>query len=187
MRRIRSSLLAAVACLATLALISPSAGAEQPALHDNLKTAPAEHTLHAQERAASIVPGVRYYLELNQDPTRGVTFEPYMNWDYVLLTNSAGAHGTPVIFHQRGGGYVVQSTSANWGGYTYWQDVGNGVRLAPEGEATVFTVRSGSHGFLLESHGNYATYPVGGKGWLQFYASVLPNFREFAYWRVVQA
>ncbi|SHF80378.1 hypothetical protein [Streptoalloteichus hindustanus] len=185
MRRFRSSLLAAIACLTMLTLTSPGVAAEPSARGAGTAVGPAvaERTAPAD----GIVPGTRYYLELNEDPTRGVTFEPYMNWDYVLLTNDRGRHGTPVVFHRKGEGYVVESTSANWGGYRYWQVVGNGVRLNTESSATVFAVRHSNRGFLLEAYGNYATYPVGGKGWLVFYASVLPNFREFAYWRAVEA
>ncbi|CUW25716.1 hypothetical protein [Streptomyces reticuli] len=65
--------------------------------------------------------------------------------------------------------------------------VGNGIRLDTRENATVFQVVAGGRGLLLkDAYGNYATYPIGGKGWLQMYASVLPNFRDFGYFRVQQ-
>ncbi|BCM65353.1 MULTISPECIES: hypothetical protein [Streptomyces] len=177
MRALRRALVTAVVTsLSILSLAAVDATAAQP-------SRPAA----ASARAAAPVP-VDTPVHLVESATdRGVGYEVYAGWDYVLLANDSGNPGTRVVFHPQGDGYTIESTSGNWGGYTYWHVVGNGIRLDTRENATVFQVVAGGRGLLLkDAYGNYATYPIGGKGWLQMYASVLPNFRDFGYFRVQQ-
>ncbi|MFJ8649017.1 hypothetical protein ACIRNI_23210 [Streptomyces sp. NPDC093546] len=172
----RTVVAAVLASVGIVSLAAPGAQAD-----------PANTPAVAAARAAAAVPVDTPVHLIENASNRGVTIEVYANWDYALLTNDSGSKGTKVIFRQQGDGYTIESTSGHWGGYTYWSGVGNGVRLDTRENATVFQVVPSSRGFLIaDKHKNYATYPSGGKGWLQLFNTVLPNFREFAYFRVEQ-
>ncbi|MEU5541775.1 hypothetical protein AB0G85_05225 [Streptomyces sioyaensis] len=180
-RPIRKGLLAAAACAALMAISAPAATA-QPAAVDHVKPT-------AGAKAADpVVTGVPYYL-VNQE-NRGVSFEAYLNWDYALLSNSPGDNGTSVVFEKKDDGYVIKSTSSHWSGYNTLCAVGNGIKLDQESScASRWNFVPSNGGYLLQLAGtqNYLTHPVGGKGWLVPYASVLPNFREFTIFKPVQA
>ncbi|MFH8405948.1 hypothetical protein ACH4FX_14395 [Streptomyces sp. NPDC018019] len=176
-RPTRTVAVAGAGCLALMmTLAAPAASAAAPA-------------------ADPVVSGKPYYL-VDTKVNRGVTFEAYANWDYVLLTNSPGK-GTPVVFNKKDdGSYTIKSTSSNWGGYNTWCVSGDGVYLSKPGECSSGIdsfdfVRSSQGGgsYTLRGHGteNYATYSVGGKGWLQMFNTVLPNFREFGYFKATPA
>ncbi|MCM6777590.1 hypothetical protein NDR87_29980 [Nocardia sp. CDC159] len=67
-----------------------------------------------------------YYMVLGDDPGRGVTFEAYSNWDWVLFANEAGTPseptGTPVRFTRVDRGYyLIHSTGCNWADYQTWR------------------------------------------------------------------
>ncbi|KEF16892.1 hypothetical protein DF18_32520 [Streptomyces rimosus] len=138
--------------------------------------------------AVDITPEIRYHMVLNDGSDRGISREPYMNWDYCLLANDRGNKGYPVVFHAKGAGFTIEMTSSNWGGYSYLQAVGNGVKLVQEGDAHVWVPESGGQGALFKSYENYLVYGTGSKGWLDAFASILPNLgKEFAYWKLEKA
>ncbi|CAL9297889.1 hypothetical protein [Streptomyces sp. SudanB182_2057] len=180
-RPVRALSVAAAGCGALLALCLPASAS------------PAPSTAAARTVAADPVESGKPYYTVDTRTDRGLTFEPYMNWDYVLLTNSPG-RGTPLVFDKQSDGtYTIRSTSSNWGGYTTWCAVGDGVKLdKPSSCATHFTLKArgdGSYyiGQPVSGGANYATYPVGGKGWIKMFASVLPNFREFGQFKFTAA
>ncbi|UQA94967.1 hypothetical protein [Streptomyces halobius] len=180
-RPVRKTFLAAATSAALMAVSAPTATAQPAAV---------EHVAHTAGTKATdpVVTGVPYHL-INQE-NRGVTFEPYLNWDYALLTNSPGSRGTAVVFEKKDDGYVIKSTSSHWSGYNTWCAAGNGIKLDQEGNcASRWEFVPSYTGYLLRLAGtqNYVSQPVGGKGWLVAYASALPHFREFTAFKPVQA
>ncbi|WP_030024032.1 hypothetical protein [Streptomyces monomycini] len=139
--------------------------------------------------AVDISPESRYYLIINDGSGRGISREPYMNWDYCLLANDYGNKGYPVVFHTKGSGFSIEMTSSNWGGYRYLQAVTTGVKLVQEGDAHVWEPESREKGAVFKTSGAYMVYgSETGKSWIAVAASILPNLgRDFAFWKLEKA
>ncbi|RSO03820.1 hypothetical protein DMH18_36155 [Streptomyces sp. WAC 06783] len=133
--------------------------------------------------AVDITPEIQYYMVITDGTGRGISREPYMNWDFCLLANNTGDKGYPVIFHTKGTGYTIEITSSNWGGYRYLQRVTTGVKLVQEGDAHVWVAQSHTKGASFTTSGASMVYNTSGKAWLYAEESILPNFgRDFAFW-----
>ncbi|MEN2417216.1 hypothetical protein AABB02_03840 [Streptomyces rimosus] len=121
-------------------------------------------------------------LVLANEPTRGVTFEVYASWDYVLFANDAHDAGTPVVFRQQGNGYIIEMTSSNYGGYVYWTfGLGADIYLVNKtSDAAVWSVTPATNGFMLTSGSkNAACDTSASKRWLGVTANQYEDARKF--------
>ncbi|MFF4606716.1 hypothetical protein ACFY12_28780 [Streptomyces sp. NPDC001339] len=194
--------LAAATGLALAALLAPPATAQpaqpagtQPAGTQSAGTQPAGAQSASRQstgtRAEPITPGKPYYLLASSKEDRGVTFEPYADWDYALLTDSAHSSGTAVVFEKRDDGYVIKSTRSNWSGYNVWCAGSSGIRLDREGGCnTHWQLFPTYAGYLLKTAtgDDYLANPAGrGKQWLQAVDSDRAGSREFTAFKPIAA
>ncbi len=138
--------------------------------------------------AVDITPESSYYMVINDGTGRGISREPYMNWDFCLLAGDQGNKGYPVVFHTKGSGYTIEMTSSNWGGYRYLQVVPTGVKLVQEGDAHIWIPESRTKGTSFKTFGATMVYNTSGKAWIYAHESILPNLgKDFAFWTLQKA
>ena len=103
-------------------------------------------------------------------PGRGLTFEVWCNWDYVLATNSAGTAAKPLstpvkLLKQPSGRYKIQMQSTNYGWeYSYfwrepkWESNFEAwVSLNQAEYATEFALTPKDNGYIVSSYENLGT------------------------------
>src|SRR5205814_6242147 len=96
----------------------------------------------------------------------------------------AGWRGDAVTFEKKDdGNYVIKASGNHWSGYDTWCAVGNGIKLDKESSCAThwkFVPAPGGDYYLkMVGTESYVTNRSNGKQWLQVFATVLPNFREF--------
>ncbi|XVQ89254.1 hypothetical protein ACQP2K_18105 [Microbispora siamensis] len=142
----------------------------------------------AQTRAKDdpITPGVPYYLIGHTvSGARGTTFEVYLNYDWVLLSNDEDYNGTPVVFEQDGDAYRIRSTSSHWAGYDTWCWGGDdGITLTRVDKCRSSRWRlqpaEGGGWFIrVAGTGRVLNNPLKGKQWLKASTTLEPAYRQF--------
>ncbi|GAU68026.1 hypothetical protein SSP35_06_01100 [Streptomyces sp. NBRC 110611] len=193
-RSARKASLAAATGLALAALLTPPATAQPTAAQPATTQPAAGHAAGARAvgvQAEPLTPGKPYYLLASSKENRGVTFEPYADRDYALLTNTANTNGTAVVFEKQDDGYVIRSTRSNWSGHHVWCATGSGIRLDKEGGcATHWQLFPTYAGYLLKAATGdaYLSNPAGrGKQWLRTVSSALPGSRELTAFKPIAA
>lgn len=95
-----------------------------------------------------IAPDTNQYLVKADQPSWGVNYQAYANYDYAIMSNDQNNQGCPVVFHTKDDGYLIESTSGDWADYRYWAAAngsglftGDGIWLSQEGDASVWKVR----------------------------------------------
>ncbi|MEV0528583.1 hypothetical protein AB0I66_34695 [Streptomyces sp. NPDC050439] len=121
-------------------------------------------------------------LVLANQPTRGVTYEVWSSWDYVLFANDANNAGTPVAFREQGNGYIIEMTNANYGGYVYWTYglKGDIYLVNSTGDATAWSLSPVANGFKL-THGakTVGCNPTADKRWISTISSEWDDARKY--------
>ncbi|MCX7571532.1 zinc dependent phospholipase C family protein [Tumebacillus sp. DT12] len=94
---------------------------------------PKDNGVLLDSKGDTLQAGKPYYLVPSSYPKRGLTFEVYNNWDYVLQSAAqadAYVHGTPVVLHKEGdvndpniyhgSDASISMTASNWSSYNYF-------------------------------------------------------------------
>ncbi|MFF3444251.1 hypothetical protein [Streptosporangium sp. NPDC002721] len=96
-----------------------------------------------------IAPGRNQYLVKADEPNWGVNYQAWGNYDYALMSTDRNNRGSWVVFHEKDGGYLIESIGSNWEGFRFWAAPrgdspvlgGEGIWLSEEYRASVWQVR----------------------------------------------
>ncbi|TPF18420.1 hypothetical protein [Priestia megaterium] len=100
----------------------------------------------------SVTSGVYYKLLCPKANYKGIWFEPYMNWDYMRVVDEPGTGVSIKFLETSPGRYKIESASSNWGGYTFFQADGSGIKLTSQAEATEWEVIPNANGHVFIRH-----------------------------------